>query len=82
MTLGRSAIDEPIACDRSAGHIVRMSEETDYGDFQPGGDPLDPDAAAHYVLEQRRLNLGIMFGCLGLILAAIVAAIVGVASIF
>ena len=54
-------------------------EDTDYGDFQAGGDPLGPDEAARYAIGQRRLTLVAVLGCLGVVVllaAALVAAVV------
>jgi hypothetical protein len=58
------------------------SEETDYGDFQAGGDPLGPDEAARYAIGQRRLAFGFAVGCAGLALAAVAAAVAGIVSVF
>jgi hypothetical protein len=54
-------------------------EDTDYGDFQAGGDPLGPDEAARYALGQQRLTLAAVLGCFGvavLLPVALVAAVV------
>ena len=70
-----------LARAHSPGHTAGMSQEhNDYGEFQRGGEPLEPDEEALFQIRQHRLVLWSTVGCASAVVVAFVVIVALIAS--